>query len=272
MISLANGCVCCQIRDDLVDAVDGLLDRVEQIDHVVLEASGVAEPASIYATFVDEKYQDRIRLDSVTCVVDADQAFAHIEDYPALATLKLRQVASADLVILNKVDLAGADQVRRVRGWIDGHMNRVRTFESSYCDVPIEVLLGGPTEPRLQPSISGDDAAGEGSDHDHGEQFATWSYESDRPVSLEALRRMIRNELPGTVYRCKGVVYAADAPDRRAVLQVVGRRAEVSLDGEWGDRPRRTRIVAIGAPGGVDGDELRKRFDGCSIESGSRAP
>ncbi len=278
MISLANGCVCCQVRDDLIEAVDRLLDRVEHIDHVVLEASGVAEPASIYATFVDEKYQDRIRLDSVTCVVDADQAFAHIDDYPALATLKLRQVASADLVILNKVDLAGPDQVRRVRGWIDGHMNRVRIFESSYCDVPLELLLGGPVEPRLKTSNNGDGAAGEVSDHDggghadHGEQFTTWSYESDRPVSLEALRQMIRNELPGTVYRCKGVVYTADAPDRRAVLQIVGRRAEVSLEGEWGERPPRTQVVAIGAPGGIDGEELRKRFDGCLIESGSRAP
>jgi G3E family GTPase len=281
MISLANGCVCCQVRDDLIEAVDRLLDRPDRIDHVVLEASGVAEPASLYATFVDDKYRDRIRLDSVTCVVDADQAFAHIDDYPDLAMLKLRQVASADLVILNKVDLAGADQVGRVKGWIEGHMSRVRIIESSYCEVPIEVLLGGGVVSRLQPS-SGGDAAKEVSGHDHGEhldgehpdhgeQFTTWSYESDQPVSLEALRKMIRNELPGTVYRCKGVIYTAEAPDERAILQVVGRRGEVTLGGGWGDRPPRTRIVAIGAPGGFDGKELQERFDSCLLESPARS-
>lgn len=266
MISLANGCVCCQVRDDLIDAVDRLLDRPDRIDHVVLEASGVAEPASLYATFVDDKYRDRIRLDSVTCVVDADQAFAHIDDYPDLAILKLRQVASADLVILNKVDLAGGEQLRGVREWIEGHMSRVRIIETSHCDVPLEVLLGGGPASRLR-SPSGGDIAGEPTGHDHGEQFATWSYESDQPVSLEALERMIRNELPGTVYRCKGLIYVAEMPETRLILQVVGRRAEVALGGEWGERSPRTQIVAIGAPDGFDGGELRERFDGCLSKS-----
>ena len=271
MISLANGCVCCQVRDDLIEAVDRLLDRHDRIDHVVLEASGVAEPASLYATFVDQKFQGWIHLDSVTCVVDADQAFAHIDDYPALATLKLRQIASADLVILNKVDLAGAEQVRRVRGWIGGQMSRVRTVEASYCDVPCAVLLGDRLEPG-PPTAGAKPAAEEAAGHDHGEDFSTWSYEADAPLSLEALREMIRKELPGAVYRCKGVIYTAEAPERRAVLQVVGRRAEVSLDGEWGDRPPRTQIVAIGAPGGIDAAELRKRFDGCLTDLHSISP
>ena len=81
MISLSNGCVCCQIRDDLVESVVALLARPESIEYILLEASGVADPAGIFVTFNDPNLRDRIRLDSVTCVVDADQVFAHPE-YP----------------------------------------------------------------------------------------------------------------------------------------------------------------------------------------------
>ncbi len=261
MISLANGCVCCQVRDDLIEAVDRLLARPEPIDHVVLEASGVAEPASLYATFVDDKYRDRIRLDSVTCVVDAEQAFAHIDDYPALAMLKLRQVASADLVILNKVDLADAEQLRRVRGWISAHMDRVRIIEASYCDAPLEVLLGETTAARKPPSHG----PGDPEQHDHSQQFATWSYESDLPFSVEALRGAIRNQLPGSVYRCKGVIHTSAEPGSRAILQAVGRRVEVSSGSAWGEQTPRTRIVAIGAPDAFSDEALRELLDSCLI-------
>ena len=97
VISLANGCVCCSIRDDLRQSVLDVLDRPEQPDYVVLEASGVADPAAIAMTFLDEEIRERIRLDSIICVVDAEQVF----DAPEQAELKLRQVAFSDMLILN---------------------------------------------------------------------------------------------------------------------------------------------------------------------------
>ena len=69
--------------------------------------------------------------------------------------------------------------------------------------------------------------------------------------------------LPGNIYRCKGVVYAAESPERRAVLQVVGRRSDVSLDEDWGDTQPRTQIVAIGALGSIDPDKLSAEFNAC---------
>ena len=78
---------------------------------------------------------------------------------------------------------------------------------------------------------------------------------------------MVRRELPASVYRCKGIVFTADAPERRAVLQVVGRRTEVALQDEWGDSTPRTQIVAIGAPDGIDADALRAQFDACISDS-----
>src|SRR5579872_915520 len=141
MISLSNGCVCCQIRDDLVESVVDLLARPEGVEYILLEASGVADPAGIFVTFNDPNLRDRIRLDSVTCVIDADQVFAHPE-YPPLMDLKLRQVGFADMLILNKVGLAGPQQVAKVRSWLDEHFNRLRVIEADYCEAPYEILLG----------------------------------------------------------------------------------------------------------------------------------
>lgn len=77
---------------------------------------------------------------------------------------------------------------------------------------------------------------------------------------------MVKRELPGSIYRCKGVVYAAEKPEQRAILQVVGRRSDISLGEAWdGDQPL-TQIVAIGAPGGIDPDDLRSKFEACIVK------
>ena len=269
-ISHANGCVCCQIRDDLVDSVTALLARPQAVEYILLEASGVADPGGIFMTFTDPGLRDRIRLDSVTCVVDADQVFAHPE-YPPLLDLKLRQVGFADMLILNKVSLAGPVQVAKVRAWLDGHFSRLRIVETDYCQVPYQILLGvgrfDPARADNNPPAAEQCGTGPGchDDHpapDHSTVFSTWSYETDRPLGLEALQETLR-KLPGTVYRAKGVIYTTDVPQRRAVLQVVGRRVDISVQGEWGGRAPRTQIVAIGAAGGIDAGLLEKTFTSC---------
>jgi G3E family GTPase len=266
MISLANGCVCCEIRDDLVEAVVSLLARPESVEYILLEASGVADPAGIFVTFTDPNLRDRVRLDSVSCVVDAEQVFAHPE-YPPLLELKLRQIGFADMLILNKVDLAGAEQVAKVKAWLDDHFNRLRIVETNYCEVPNEILLG---VGRFDPIQIGrnsavavhrcSDPGCQDEEHHHSKVFSTWSYETEQPLTLEALRETMR-KLPGTVYRAKGVIYATDAPERRAVLQVVGRRVDISWEAEWGERRPRTRIVVIGAANSIDPVTLGHQFN-----------
>ena len=77
---------------------------------------------------------------------------------------------------------------------------------------------------------------------------------------------MVKRELPGSIYCCKGVVFAAERPEQRAVLQVVGRRSDISLGEAWdGDQPL-TQIVAIGAPGGIDPENLRSKFEACIVK------
>ena len=221
-------------------------------------------------TFTDADLRDRIRLDSVTCVMDAEQVFAHPE-YPPLMELKLRQVAFSDMIILNKVDLAGPEQVAKVKAWLDDHFNRLRIVETNHCEVPNEILLGvGRFDPTRTHWHAHDhdctDPNCHGHDNNHSKVFSTWSYETDQPLALEALRETMR-KLPGTVYRAKGVIYSADEPRRRAVLQVVGRRVDISLQDEWGMRTPRTQIVVIGAARSLDFAILSQQFNMTAVTS-----
>ena len=208
-------------------------------------------------------FQDRIRLDSIISIVDCEQIFAYPE-YPGIQEHKLRQIGFSDMVMLNKIDLVDEEQLQEVKDWINNRMNRVRMVESVQCNVPLEILL---SVGRFEPSQLAE--PGE-SQHrkavDHGQAFSTWSFQTSEPLSLEALKEMVKRELPASIYRCKGVVYAAENPEQRAVLQVVGRRSDISLGETWdGDQPL-TQIVAIGAPGGIDPEDLRAKFEACIVK------
>lgn len=260
VISLANGCICCQIRDDLIETVTDVMSRPEPVEYILIEASGVADPSAIAMTFATPAFSENIRVDSVTSVVDAEQIFAH-PDQEQLLRLKLRQIAFSDLVILNKVDLVEKAEAKEIKDWINQYVRHVRVVEATYCDVPYEILLAvGRFDPERL-AKSGDVNNGY-QEHDHGQAFSSWSYESDRPLSLKALHQTVA-KLPESIYRTKGVVYATDAPERRAVLQMVGRRVEVALEKGWGERTPRTQIVAIGAPGSINAQTLTDKFEAC---------
>ena len=98
--------------------------------------------------------------------------------------------------------------------------------------------------------------------HDHLQGFRTWSYETDQPLSMEALRESV-SKLPASVYRCKGVVHTTEEPGRRVILQVVGKRVDLAVGNEWGARDPRTQIVVIGADDAMDEAALRGIFDDC---------
>jgi len=266
-ISLTNGCVCCEIRDDLVNSLEQLLTREEAVEYVLLEASGIADSEGIVMTFLNPRYEGLLRLDSITCIIDAVGIFAD-GDNERLNLLKLRQIGFADMVVLNKTDLVEPEHIEVIREWIGHHMNRIRIVETTQCDVPLEVLLAvGRFDPVNAVSRRGDSGTDEHEHHhEHGNlgaMFQTWSYESDKPFSLEALRKMVQRELPASIYRCKGIVYATDFPGKRYALQIVGRRTEISELDKWGERTPHTQIIAIGALGGIDAQELSDKFDAC---------
>jgi G3E family GTPase len=254
-ISLTNGCVCCEIRDDLVASVEDLLARADAIDFVILEASGIADPAAIAMTFLDARYAGLLQIDSITCLLDAESIFRDGDD-ERLNALKLRQIAFADMIVLNKTDLVGPDHIEVIRDWIDLHLKRIRIVETTHGDAPLEVLLGaGRFDPgRLPPPGAPPQGATPAS-------FERWAHRTGARFSADALRRMVRRELPASVFRCKGIIFITDSEGPHA-LQIVGRRCAITPLEVGRESPEQTsQIIAIGRR--IDHDELDRLFSAC---------
>jgi len=260
-ISLANGCVCCEIRDDMMASIGQLLTANPAIDHVIIEASGIADPESVATTLVEPRYERLVRLDTIACVVDADTFLD--EDVPREITgLKLRQIGMSDLVVLSKIDLVGYEYAAAVRRAINGFAPQLAIVEAINADVALDVLLasGRTGNHSVEAKSSSMVEAGV------KPSFDSFHYSSEAPLSPEALARCVR-AFPAQVYRCKGIVFSADDPDHRAVLQAVGMRARIDAGEPWGETTPRTDIVVIGTEGAFDQVRLREMFDACVAES-----
>lgn len=277
-VSLANGCICCTIRDDLLSAALALVTRPDPPEYIVIEASGVSDPFSVAQTFLLPSLQRHARLDAIIAVVDAEQ----IRDIgPHNEMLAMDQVGATDLVVLNKIDLVDRAGLGAVRGWIREVSPEARVIEVRYADAPLALLLGvGAFDPeRLASRPTREGHAHEAGEHEHAHSghdsvFSTWSYRSEAPLRQAALERVIDN-LPPTIYRAKGVVWLHENPVRKVVLQVVGKRASLSLGELWpadaAGAPRETRLVVIGAHGTLDPARLQAVFDGCRVDATSAA-
>ncbi len=261
VVSLENGCICCSLRGDLVSAVMRLMDHPEPPHRVLLEASGVADPAPIAGTFLAPAFRRRLRLDGSVCVVDAEQALRA----PELEALQLRQIGFSDLVILNKTDLAGPKRVHALAGRIRSEFQGARLLEAVHCDVPPEVLFS-----TFSP-LAGDGARATAAAprDDHAARFDSWSYETAAAFSAEALHELARR-LPPAVYRAKGIVRIAGPrgrADRRGVLQIVGRRADLVTGHPWSDTERSSRLVFIGAAGELQPARIAALVADCLLET-----
>ena len=261
MVSLSNGCICCEVRNDLIESLDALATGDAAIDYVIVEASGVADPEGIVTTFVDRKFSGLLTVDSIACVIDCAALFDKDAD-DGILWLKLRQIGFADLVILNKIDLVDPVRVDVAREWVNAHFNRIRMIETTHCDVPLEVLFSPDgTESRLGGERDWGDDPGHG--HGHGPAFVSHTVSNGDVYDQDRLVEMLRRKLPLGVLRCKGLVALAHDPEHQYLLQAVGRRATLSKLRPWQDRHRISQIINIGQD--IDPAELEDLFRGCAV-------
>lgn len=235
VVQLSNGCICCSIREDLVDVILKLLEMPDRPEYLVIEASGVADPSAIAFTFTTPGIRETARLDAVMTVVDCEQA---MQDYPEdVAQLLHDQIRSAQIVVLNKTDLVPAERVEAVVTWAQKLAPQSTVLRTSHGALPASLLL----------DVFAGNAADFPDHHKHGKKpaFQTWSFVSDQPVaSLRLLSHLLR-QLPDEIIRVKGFVYLQDMPDRQILVHRVGKRTEVHPGRPWEGTPQ-TRLVAIG--------------------------
>jgi len=290
MVNLSNGCICCTIRGDLLAETLKLLRREDPPEYIIIETSGVSDPIAVANTFLMPEVKPLVRLDSILIVVDADHILTLEEENYALA---LDQIAVADIVVLNKVDLVTTDDLEDIKTKVIRRIvPEARILEVTYGQVPLELVLGvGKYAPeRLHQRAERDvhvHGVDEEHDHDHHHDehdehedehdhhhhehtdhtlvFSTWSWTTDKPLTLGKLRGMFE-ELPNTIYRAKGVIHLHEMPDNMVILQMVGKRASLTLADEWDDDPPRTQIVMIASHGGLDVETLRTQLESCVVE------
>lgn len=258
VVTLSNGCLCCDVRGDLLRTVKALLPQAADLDGIIVETSGLADPAPIVQTFfIDAEASGRTRLDSVVALVDAKHVHDRLADAPETAA----QIVAADLIVLNKEDLVSAAEADVVEATIRALNPFADVRRTTRSALPIaEVLdrqafdlrrvvegLPGFAEPRAR----------------HAASIEAASFRIDRPVQLDRLLRWIDSVVAlhgGDVMRVKALL-DVEGEDRPFVFQAVNRVMDGDFLAEWPGAARSSKLVVIGR--NLDRERLRRNFEGC---------
>jgi G3E family GTPase len=242
VVELSNGCVCCTVRKDLVKGVQKLLKK-DHLDYILIETTGVADPGPVAQTFLNiPQLQQYARLDSIITVVDAEHVLAQLRE----AEVAREQIALADFILINKVDLVSAESLAVLEKQILGLNPHARIFHTERSRVNLKQLLDlnvfdldrklsvAPAFlDELQPSIHSD--------------ITSFSYSFDQPFAVERLEAELQELSENSkVYRSKGVLWIEGTP-RRAVFHGVNNRFTIYWDRLWEkEESRLSQLVFIG--------------------------
>jgi G3E family GTPase len=268
VVELANGCVCCTVRDDVLPALARLLDRAPMPQAVVVETSGLADPAPLAERLLDPRIQAVVRLDAVVTVVDAanvDRALDHAES-------AYSQITSADLLILNKVDLVAPAVVAQVERGLRQLNATARVVRAVRAQVEPALLLDWPEGQGVKGPAGVGGAAASGADAGppahapRHTRFHAVTVQLTRPLDLPRLGQFL-DGLPPTVFRAKGVLHLAGVPCR-VVLHLVAGRWTMIAGAPWAsEEVRTTEVVFIGLDlGDAERSDLRRALEACQTE------
>ncbi|KFM26432.1 COBW domain-containing protein 1 [Auxenochlorella protothecoides] len=238
IMMLNNGCLCCTVRDDLVDMLNRLIERRDQFDRIVIETTGLANPAPIIQTFfIEESVAINMKLDGLVTLVDAKHVEQHLNEKKQGGAVNeaLEQVAYADRIVLNKTDLVSPEDIERVTERLKGINGMATILKATRAQVPTDYVLG----------VGG---------------FDLERIDADINFWLGALVEMRSEDL----YRMKGVL-AIQGFDRRFVCQGVHMLFEGMPDRPWKEGEKRTsKMVFIGKD--LDGALLKEGFEACRVK------
>jgi len=278
---LANGCLCCTVQEEFFPVMRELVARRGDLDHILIETSGLALPKPLVQAFQWPEIRNACTVDAVITVVDSpavaagtfaaypDQVDAqrkldpNLDHESPLHELFADQLASADLVVLNKADLIDAEGLAKVRAEVAEELPpAVKVIEASSGKLPLEVLLGvgAESEAHIDGRRTHHDTHHDGDDHDDHDHDAFDSIsidlpEADESLLLDALTQLV---VEFGILRGRGSA-AFPAKPIRLLVQGVGTRFDKHFDRAWrNDEPRITRLVLIGQD--LDAVQLEARL------------
>ncbi|HGM5579041.1 TPA: cobalamin biosynthesis protein CobW [Pseudomonas putida] len=278
---LANGCLCCTVQEEFFPVMRELVARRGDLDHILIETSGLALPKPLVQAFQWPEIRNACTVDAVITVVDSpavaagtfaaypDQVDAqrkldpNLDHESPLHELFADQLASADLVVLNKADLIDAEGLAKVRAEVAEELPpAVKVIEASSGRLPLDVLLGvgAESEVHIDGRRTHHDSHHDGDDHDDHDHDAFDSIsidlpEADESLLLDALTQLVTEF---GILRAKGFAAIPGKP-MRLLIQGVGTRFDKHFDRAWrSDEPRITRLVLIGQD--LDAVQLEARL------------
>ncbi|WP_456728602.1 CobW family GTP-binding protein [Bradyrhizobium sp. USDA 3364] len=250
VVSLSNGCICCTLEGDLLRTLATLLRRDPRPEFIVIETSGIADPADIVRNLMDPVIWKEAPLETVLCVVDATQPVAALDD-----ALLRSQLRAADVVALSKVDLADAAACAVIRSAVRAVRPATVVVDALHGEVPAELLfpadldhVPAPRETAPRRPVA--------------DRFETLSWTSERPVRLPRLQQAIGTLAP-KLARAKGLFETVEQPGRLTVFQLAGGRATLAAGGVLAPGVPRTRLVFIAEMGALSRAEIDAIMQGC---------
>ncbi|WP_166240875.1 CobW family GTP-binding protein [Paenibacillus turpanensis] len=274
IFEMNNGCICCTVRGDLIrilgelmDAKRGLSDRKVDFDRVVIETTGLADPAPVAQTFfVDEEMAEFYKLDAIITMVDAKHAPQHLDEGHEAQ----EQVAFADVILLNKTDLVDEEELNKLEQRLRAMNPYSKVYRTHKSNIDSKHILGINAF-DLDKKLEFDPGFLEEEHHDHDDDVTSIVMSDERPLDLNKLEDFLgmwlQDHGPDT-FRYKGILNIKGVK-QRIVFQGIHMLFESTPDREWRpDEQRKSEIVIIGR--NLDEAWFQEQFSGCIADSAAQ--
>jgi len=260
VFEMNNGCICCTVRGDLIRILGGLMKRADKFDAIIVETTGLADPAPVAQTFfVDQDVADRTRLDAIVTVADA----VHLNDQLGEHHEAEEQIAFADVVLLNKTDLVDVDGLGRVEDRIRKINPYAKIIRTDHCGAALDEVIGLDAFNLERVLAVEPDFLTSDHDHEHDDDVTSLSLTADAPLDLDKFQTWFGRLLQTRgqdILRSKGIL-DFKGEDDRYVFQGVHMLMDGAPMGKWPEGARQSRIVFIGRD--LDSMGLEEGFAAC---------
>ena len=280
MIELNNGCICCTINGELLKTVSKVLERQKEIDYLIVETTGLADPLPVAMTFAAGDLREKVRLDSIITLIDAENFDFDLKN----TSVAYSQILYGDILLLNKCDLVNEKHLEKVEKRINEIKNEPRILKSINSKVGLQTIMSVGLFETDTFKFKEDKKKFEDEEHDHSshlhdhsshshdhsshshdhgsinniEGFTSISYKSSKPFSLRKFQNFLDNQISGNVFRAKGILWFIES-ERKHIFHLSGKRFSLD-DCEW-TKEKSNKIVLIGK--NLDHQTIKNQLDDC---------
>ena len=281
MIELTNGCICCSINGELLKTVSKILKRPEKIDYLIVETTGLADPLPVAMTFAGGSLREKVRLDSIITLIDAENFDFDLEN----SSVAYSQILYGDILLINKCDLVTEEHLKKVENYIIGIKKEPRILRSINSEVGLQTIMSvGLFETdtfQFEEKMNSDQHSHDHSSHPHDhsshphdhsshshdltnniEGFTSISFETSEPFSLRKFQNFLDNQISQNVFRAKGILWFVES-ERKHIFHLSGKRFSLD-DYDW-EKEKSNKIVLIGKD--LDHQTIKNQLDLCRYNS-----